>query len=121
MVWLTDVIVVCEAEYPQSAPVNRPVVVSSAVLTTPTTVPRSPPTRPPSPPSRSACAGGAAPAVRLTLATARRPAARRTRMAIREVLRSATSSPHQRTADSAALCLIGYQNQTIEPQRATCR
>ena len=26
-----------------------------------------------------------------------------------------------RTAESAARCLIGYQNQTIEPQRATCR
>src|SRR3954463_6908144 len=93
MVWLTDVIVVCEAEYPQSAPVSRPVVVSSAVLTPPTTVPTRPPTRPPSPPSRSACAGGAAPAVRLTLATARRPAGRRTRMAIREGLRSPTCSP----------------------------
>src|SRR3954447_25508188 len=93
MVWLTDVIEVSAALYPQSAPVSRPVVGSSAVLTPPTSVPTTPPRRPPIPPRSPACAGGAAPAVRPRLATATSPAVRRIRMAIRDVSRSATKSP----------------------------
>src|SRR3954454_20167112 len=84
---------VCDEEYPQSAPVSSPVVVSNAVLTTPTSVPTTPPRRPPSPPRRPACAGGAAPGVGRRLATATSPAVRRLRRATLEGLRSATCPP----------------------------